>query len=470
MKRAGIWRRTGVMLAAAGLASVAMTGAAPAAGAAAALAAPSMWGMGLNLDGELGNGNTALQRTPVSAAATPSPAVQISEGGRVSAAVLANGQLATWGDNTYGQLGVGSGPAMETVPTVVPGLAGMVQVSMASGFALAVDSAGTVWSWGSNPYGELGNGTTSSARASNPTPVPVPGLTGIIQVATGTDYSLALKSNGTVWAWGRNDVGQLGDRTTVSRSRPEQIPGLSGITRIAAGDRTSYAIGAGGVLLAWGDNSNGLLGIGTTTGFATTPAAVPGITGATAVSSGVNDTVVLAGSAGALWGWGRNDRGESGDGTQTPHFTPQQSGLTGLAKITMGAYSVLAITSGGQLLVWGYNVYGQLGYGTSGFIQAPTPVIVLAGVTQIAAANEDSLVIASPAPRIPSVISLDPAGAASVLEAAGYHLGRVSQVVDITCQFLGEVKTQSPAAGTIAQPGTLVNVSVGKAGGKCLGD
>ena len=457
-------------LAAAGLAAVSIPGTAAPASAAAALAAPGIWGMGLNDAGELGNGNTALQRTPVQAAATPAAAAQISQGGRVSGAVLANGQLATWGDNSFGELGLGPGPANETVPTVVPGLAGMVQVSMGYGFALAVDSAGTVWSWGSNPYGELGNGTTSSARASNPTPVPVPGLTGVIQVATGTDYSLALKSNGTVWAWGRNDVGQLGDRTTVSRSRPEQIPGLSGVTRIAAGDKTSYAIGAGGALLAWGDNSNGLLGIGTTTGFATAPAAVPGITGATAVSTGVNDTVVLTGSAGVLWGWGRNDRGESGDGTQTPHFSPEQSGPTGLAKITMGAFSVLAITFSGQLLVWGYNVYGQLGYGTSGFIQAPTPITVLAGVTQIAAENEDSLVIASPAPRIPSVISLDPAGAASVLEAAGFHLGRVAQVVDITCQYLGEVKTQTPAAGTIAQPGTSVNVTVGKAGGKCLGD
>jgi alpha-tubulin suppressor-like RCC1 family protein len=458
------------VLAAAGLAAMGIPGAAAPARAAAALAAPSIWGMGVNSDGELGNGNTSMQRTPVQAAATPAAAVQISAGGGASAAVLANGQIATWGDNTFGQLGLGPGPAMKTVPTVVPGLAGMAQVAMGYSFALALDSAGTVWSWGSNPYGELGNGTTSSAQASNPTPVPVPGLAGVIQVSAGEDYSLALMANGTVWAWGRNDRGQLGDRTTVSRNRPEQIPGLSGITRISAGISTSYAIGAGGTLLAWGDNYHGLLGNGTTSGFATAPTVVPGITGVTAVSSGVQEALAIAGSSRALWAWGSNGLGESGDGTTTAHFVPQQSGPTGLAKIAAGSYSVLAVTSGGQLLVWGTDVQGQLGYGDSGLITAPTPVIVLAGVTQIAATNSDSLVIASPAPRVPSVISLDPAGASSVLEAAGFHLGRVAQVVDITCQYLGEVKSQSPAAGTIAQPGTSVNVSVGKAGGKCLGD
>jgi alpha-tubulin suppressor-like RCC1 family protein len=430
-----------------------------------------MWGMGENYSGELGNGNTSLQRTPVSVTATtPAAAVQISIGADTSAAVLANGQVATWGNNGSGQLGLGPSPAQQTVPAVVPNLAGMVQVSMGYGHALALDSAGTVWSWGSNPYGELGNGTTSSALASNPTPVPVPGLAGVIQISAGANYSLALKSDGTAWAWGRNNAGQLGDRTTVNRNRPERVPGLSGITRVSAGLRTSYAIGTGGTLLAWGDNSKGLLGNGTATGFATAPAAVPGLTGATAVSSGAEETLAVIGTARTVWAWGTNFFGEAGDGTATPHYAPQQTSVTGVAKIASGWYFSLAATSGGQLVVWGTDVYGQLGYGDSGEILTPTAVIVLAGVTQIAAGADDTLVIASPAPRVPSVISLDPAGASSVLTAAGYHLGRVSQIVDITCQFIGEVKTQSPAAGTIAQPGTSVNVGVGKAGGKCIGD
>jgi beta-lactam-binding protein with PASTA domain len=93
----------------------------------------------------------------------------------------------------------------------------------------------------------------------------------------------------------------------------------------------------------------------------------------------------------------------------------------------------------------------------------------LAGGSLAAAGEDDVMVVASPAPRIPSVIDDTQAGAAQALQAAGYVLGRVAMVVDITCQYVGVVKTQSPVAGTVAPPGTSVSVSIGKAGGKCLG-
>src|SRR5262249_3375351 len=155
--------------------------------------------------------------------------------GRDDAAVLADGRLATWGYNFWGQIGDGT-TLLRSTPVVVTGLTGITQVANGETHMLALDSTGKVWSWGSNHYGELGNGTTSQVVGSNPTPVPVPGLTGVIQIAAGTNDSFALRSDGTVWAWGINTKGQLGDGTTVNRVSPERLPGLAGITKIFAGD------------------------------------------------------------------------------------------------------------------------------------------------------------------------------------------------------------------------------------------
>jgi beta-lactam-binding protein with PASTA domain len=122
------------------------------------------------------------------------------------------------------------------------------------------------------------------------------------------------------------------------------------------------------------------------------------------------------------------------------------------------------------VMTWGNNVVGQLGIGSHDNNAHPSPVLVrtLAGVRQVSAGNYDVMVIGSPAPRIPSVIDDTQSEAAQALQAAGYVLGHVAVVVDITCEYLGVVKTQSPAAGTIDPPGTSVSVTIGKAGGKCL--
>ena len=148
-----------------------------------------------------------------------------------------------------------------------------------------------------------------------------------------------------------------------------------------------------------------------------------------------------------------------------------QIGLSGVSQIAAGDFDAVAVMSNGSVLMWGYNSEGQLGMGTTDSNAHPSPVLVstLAGGSVAAAGQDDVMVVASPAPRIPSVIDDTQAGAAQVLQAAGYVLGRVSTVVDITCQYVGVVKTQSPVAGTVAQPGTIVSVAIGKAGGKCLG-
>ena len=482
------WSRHSVV-ALTGAALVAVAGAAVPAAAAPgqreapaavqALAPPSLFDWGDEIFGELGNGTyggipgfgggpVIEADSPVSMT-LPASVVQTSARGYNGAALLANGTVATWGINDFGQIGDGTTTPRPT-PVIVPGLTAVTQVVNADGHMLALDSGGKVWAWGSNGSGELGNGTTSSLPGSNPTPAPVPGLSGVIQIAGGDSDSFALRSDGTVWAWGSNAKGQLGDGTTVNRDRPEQIPDLPAISKIFAGDMVTYAIRADGSVLAWGDNSLGLLGNGTATGISSTPVPVPGLAGVTQISASFYETLAVAGSPGTVWAWGSNAEGVAGDGTTSPHYAPEQIGLSSVTQVAEGEDESAAALSNGSVMTWGSNVVGELGLGTHDTNAHPSPVLVrtLAGVSQVSAGNFDMMVIGSPAPRIPSVIDDTQSEAAQALQAAGYVLGHVAVVVDLTCEYLGVVKTQSPAAGTIDPPGTSVSVTIGKAGGKCL--
>ena len=266
----------------------------------------------------------------------------------------------------------------------MPGLSGITQVSVQGDHVLALDSSGTVWSWGRNTFGELGDRTTGG---SHPTPVPVPFLNQIVQVSAGVGYSLALRSDGTVWAFGGGGV--LGDGTTVSRDSPEQVPGLGGITKVVAGDGISYAIGAGGALLAWGSNANGGLGNGTTTGQSLTPVAVPGLTGVTSVATSDSETLAAVGPAGTMWSWGTNAFGANGNGTTTPNYTPQPTSLSGVIQVAASDRNGAAVLASGTLMTWGLNYGGQLGNGGKDAFYPPAhptpgPVRTLAGVTQVA--------------------------------------------------------------------------------------
>jgi alpha-tubulin suppressor-like RCC1 family protein len=442
-----------------------------------ALAPPGLFSWGNDFGGVLGDGRIGTLGPPLGdhpviitlpeSISLAGSIRQVSASGSGGAAVLTDGRLETWGF----PVGLGDGgSSIRPSPAVVPGLTGIVQVANAGTHTLALDGAGRVWAWGSNPHGELGNGTTSQVYNSNPTPVPVPGLTGVVQVAAGNNDSFALRSDGTVWAWGANTVGQLGDGTSTDRILPTKVPGVAGVKAIAAGQTATFAIRADGSVVVWGDNAHGLLGIGMAGGFRTNSAPVPGLTGVTQISASGTEVLAVAGSAGTVWAWGDNQGGSAGDGTTTPHYSPAQTGLTGVSQVASNDYVGAAVLANGSVKTWGADGNGVLGIGINDAGSHPNPVLVptLAGASQISAGGLDVMAIASPAPRIPSVLGDIQSTAAAELQAAGYVLGRVSVVVDLTCEYIGVVKAQSPAAGTIDPPGTVVNVSIGKAGGKCL--
>ena len=203
------------------------------------------------------------------------------------------------------------------------------EVAAGTGFALGVAGRRTVKAWGINGNGQLGDGTTTP----RPSPITTTGLTGVSplagSLATGGNHSLAVKGDGTVWAWGLNANGQLGNNTTTSRSVPIQVPGLSKIVAVSAGDSFSVALGVNGRVWAWGLNTNGQLGDGTTT-ERRVPVPVTGLTDVAAISAGYAGRHVLAVKTnGTVWAWGSNANGELGDNSTTRRSAPVQvSGLT----------------------------------------------------------------------------------------------------------------------------------------------
>jgi alpha-tubulin suppressor-like RCC1 family protein len=287
--------------------------------------------------------------------------------------------------------------------------------AIASGlfYTCALLTTGTVECWGYNADGELGDGTTSGpntcagSEACSMTPVAVSSLTGATAISTNqSDSPCALLSGGNVECWGYNADGELGDGTTTNSSTPMAASSLTGVTALAAGYSVSCAVMSDSTVECWGDNSYGELGGGTATGpdtcggFAcsTTPVAVPGLTGVTAISVGTYHACALL-SGGTVECWGYNAHGELGNGSSTGPSTCNGtngtaacsatpvavSGLTGVTAISAGYEQTCALLSGGTVECWGYNADGELGNGMTTSSSTPVAVSSLTGVTAVAA-------------------------------------------------------------------------------------
>jgi alpha-tubulin suppressor-like RCC1 family protein len=322
-----------------------------------------------------------------------------------------------WGDNSSGQLGINSGGVKSmALPGTVTGdspLSNVCQLAAGDGHSLALKSDGTVWAWGSNSYGQLGNGSTGDAVA----PVQVRDisgagfLSGIYQLAAGGTHSMALKYDGTVFAWGDNGHGQLGVNSTVSSALPVQVlnsagtGGLSGVSQLAAGSCHSLALTAGGRVFGWGENYYGQLGNNTRYNDILLP--VPALDsagslwleGVARISAGVSHSLAVMTNGSAL-AWGCNDNGQLGDNTKTTRVLPVQvlnsagaGSLSGVSQLSAGGAFSLAVTTGGAVYAWGDNSKGTLGNNST--ISSLIPVQVknsagtgyLSGISQVSARN-----------------------------------------------------------------------------------
>jgi alpha-tubulin suppressor-like RCC1 family protein len=356
---------------------------------------------GNNTYGQLGNNSTTQSAVPVavSVAGVLQGVVlsQISAGQYYTCALATAGGGYCWGTDTSGQLG---DPDV-SVDFLVP-VATVVPAEISAGYTHAcMIRSNNVFCWGDNTYGELGNNSTISS------PVPdlvytggvlsVPSRVVLTQVASGNGFTCALSQAGTVYCWGLNSSGQLGNNSSTNSDAPVAVTAsgvLSGVDvmSINAGASSMCAVGGNGAVYCWGSESNGQLGNGVTTGFSSVPVAVTATTGTplyqvavAQVSSGPNAACALS-AAGAVYCWGSNADGQLGNNSTTSTSTPVAVTVgapsailstTVVTEISTGNNFACAVSGAGVAYCWGYDANGQLGNNATA--ESNVPVAVYTG-------------------------------------------------------------------------------------------
>ena len=272
----------------------------------------------------------------------------ISAGSSHTAVIKTDGSLWTWGNNDYGQLGDGTTEDRYTPVKIMDDIAA---VSVGYDHTTVIKADGSFWAWGNNDYGQLGDGTTEDRY----TPVKI--MENISAVSAGASYTAVIKADGSLWGWGNNNYGQLGDGTTESRHVPVKI--MDGVSAVSLGSSHTAAIKMDGSLWMWGYNWNGQLGNGTTENQYT-PIKIMDNVSAVSVVEGCTAAIRIDGS---LWMWGVNTFGSLGDGTMERRSTPVKI-MDNVVAVSTGLHHTAAIKNDDSLWMWGYNGKGQLGDGT----------------------------------------------------------------------------------------------------------
>jgi len=330
----------------------------------------TLWGWGQNNYGKLGDGTSALKNVPTKINDVTTWK-HIAAGYNHTMAIRTDGSLWAWGYNDSGKLGIGEPSGERTTPVRV-----VVEswednncwatVAVGDNQTVAIKTDGTLWAWGRNTYGQLGQGTSGDARQT--TPIQVGTDTHWVAAATGVDHLLALKDDGTLWAWGRNNnqcLGQ-GQGNITQQNSPVRVGTDSNWKAIAVGDNHCMALKTDGTLYTWGSGSDGRLGQGNNTTLGV-PTRVLTATDTWKTMAGGGTHSIAIKTDGTVWCWGAGSYGQIGDNATSSRNTPTKvtTDYTDWVACSAGQHSG-ALRANGSVWCWGYNSAGQIGDGTDG--------------------------------------------------------------------------------------------------------
>lgn len=399
---------------------------------------------GNNARGSLGNDSAGILSAQVVEVEGLSGVRAMAAGLFHTVALMEDGTLRAWGDNSLGQLGNGSSLNFSYVPTSVVGLDEIVAVSAGAFHTVAVDRNGNVWAWGNNTTGQLGTGALGPAIVENP--ARIEGLPRVTAVACGMGHTLALDENGFVWAWGNSFLGQLGNPNLVDAFTilegvfeliPEEVPqgeelwtwliqlatylgdelprtistvpvrieSLSEVKGIAAGSLHSLAVLRDGTVRAWGSDLFGELGDGKVATLSVAPVqsqmlrglSVDYLTDVATVAGGALHSIALR-SDGTVYAWGFNGEGQLGIGAAESALIPASpfalrvKNLADVTAVSLTLAHSVALLGDGRAVSWGLNISGQLGNGlVSASAFEPVEVAGISNATAVAAGGAHSV-------------------------------------------------------------------------------
>ena len=333
-----------------------------------------LWSWGRNNAGQLGNNTQTNTSSPVQTVSGGINWKLVSAGYYTSLGIKTDGTLWGWGYNFYSQLGDNTDIGKSSPVQTVAGTSLWKQASTSSLHTAAVKTDGTLWVWGNGFSGQLFLNNNNSY--SSPVQVTIGGASWK-QVACGSEFTAAVKTDGTLWTCGRGVQGQLGDNSTTNKSSPVQtVAGGTNWKEVACGLYHVAALKTNGTLWLWGGGLQGQLGNEALSNISSPVQTVAGGTNWKLVACGVYHTAAIK-TDGSLWLWGANTAGQLGDNTVTRKSSPIQtiSAGTNWKLVACGRYHTAAIKTDGTLWAWGQNTYGQLGDNTVTFRSSPIQTI-----------------------------------------------------------------------------------------------
>lgn len=354
----------------------------------------TVWTWGSNSNGQLGIGSsdssthTIPLQVKLNSTTFLTGIALVGAGTSHSLAIKSSdGSVYGWGSDSAGQLGDNSTATQQVYPvqakttaTGNPILIGITDIAGGAAHTIALKSDGTVWTWGSNSSGQLGNGGTTSRKLADQVKTSNSVfLTGVAAISAGDNFSVAVKTDGTVWAWGDNSSGQIGIGSTQTQKYAVQVTlsgggALTGVKRVECGSTHVIAVKTDGTVWSWGNNTNGQLGNGTTT-QAKNPVQVKinsttFFTGANAVAAGTSHSAILK-TDGSVYACGLNTSGQLSINSNTQQLYPTQSVssagpvLANIVDFACGGNHTLVTKNDGTVSGCGLNSSGQAGYPTT---------------------------------------------------------------------------------------------------------